>query len=139
MGNKGIKGSPTAALAAYMLVEERLQLVEREIERACHSEIALVRRNAQYLHRSGGKRLRPAIVLLCAPACGYEGERDVQLGAVLNVTANRRRCRRIGQCSNVGDHVIDDRIVEQGCGHRCHLLSIDIIFVDTAPPGLVIL
>ena len=29
MGNEGIKGSPTAALAAYTLVEDRLELVER--------------------------------------------------------------------------------------------------------------
>jgi len=103
--DNGIKGSSTASLAAYLLVQERLQLVEREIERACHSEIALVRRNAEYLHRSGGKRLRPAMVLLCAQACGYEGKDDVQLGAVVEF---------IHTATLVHDDIVDDAEVRRG-------------------------
>ncbi len=127
MGKQGIKGSPTAALAAYMLVEERLQLVEREIERACHSEIALVRRNAEYLHRSGGKRLRPAMVLLCAQACGYEGERDVQLGAVVEF---------IHTATLVHDDIVDHAEVRRGhaaanqvWGNKLAVLLGDYIYV----------
>ena len=90
---------------AYLLVEERLRLVEREIERACHSEVALVRRNAEYLHRSGGKRLRPAMVLLCAQACGYEGEADIQLGAAIEF---------VHTATLVHDDIVDDAKVRRG-------------------------
>ena len=103
LGNEEVKGSPV--LAAYMLVADRLQLVEREIERACHSEIALVRRNAEYLHRSGGKRLRPAMVLLCAQACGYEGDHDVPLGAVVEF---------IHTATLLHDDVVDDSDMRRG-------------------------
>lgn len=104
MAEKGVQ-PPSSAALAYLLVEERLRLVEREIERACHSEVALVRRNAEYLHRSGGKRLRPAMVLLCAQACGYEGESDIQLGAVVEF---------IHTATLVHDDIVDDAEVRRG-------------------------
>jgi len=125
LGNEGVKGSPE--LAAYNLVAERLQLVEREIERACHSEIALVRRNAEYLQRSGGKRLRPAMVLLCAQACGYEGEHDVQLGAVVEF---------IHTATLVHDDIVDDAEVRRGhaaanqvWGNKLAVLLGDYIYI----------
>ncbi|MGH9812203.1 MAG: polyprenyl synthetase family protein [Candidatus Acidiferrales bacterium] len=40
---------------------------------------------ARYLQESGGKRLRPALHLLAAKFCGYEGLSSVQLGAVLEL------------------------------------------------------
>lgn len=104
MAEKGVQSASGATLA-YLLVEERLRLVEREIERACHSEVALVRRNAEYLHRSGGKRLRPAMVLLCAQACGYEGDADIQLGAAVEF---------IHTATLVHDDIVDDAKVRRG-------------------------
>jgi octaprenyl-diphosphate synthase len=126
LANEGITGSPTA-LAAYGLVADRLGLVEREIERACHSEIALVRRNAEYLHRSGGKRLRPAMVLLCAQACGYRGEDDIQLGAVVEF---------IHTATLVHDDIVDDAEVRRGhaaanqvWGNKLAVLLGDYIYI----------
>lgn len=119
--------SEPTALAAYALVAERLQLVEREIERACHSEIALVRRNAEYLHRSGGKRLRPAMVLLCAQACDYDGDDDVQLGAVVEF---------IHTATLVHDDIVDDAEVRRGraaanqvWGNKLAVLLGDYIYI----------
>ncbi len=40
---------------------------------------------ARYLQESGGKRLRPALHLLAAKFCGYNGRASVQLGAVLEL------------------------------------------------------
>ena len=59
MTDQEVQRTPTATLA-YSLVGDRLHLVEREIERACNSEIALVRRHSEYVVQAGGKRLRPA-------------------------------------------------------------------------------
>ena len=117
----------SAATLAYALVAERLQLVEREIERACHSEIALVRRHAEYLHRSGGKRLRPAMVLLCAEACGYEGDHDIELGAVVEF---------IHTATLVHDDIVDDAEVRRGqeaanqvWGNKLAVLLGDYIYI----------
>ena len=104
MAAREVQSSASTTLA-YLLVKDRLELVEKEIERACHSEVALVRRVAEYLHRSGGKRLRPAMVLLCAQACGYEGERDVELGAVVEF---------IHTATLVHDDIVDDARVRRG-------------------------
>jgi len=40
---------------------------------------------ARYLQQGGGKRLRPALHLLAAKFCGYEGPSAVRLGAVLEL------------------------------------------------------
>lgn len=136
MSDKGVKGSSTASLAAYLLVQERLELVEREIERACHSEIALVRRNAEYLHRSGGKRLRPAMVLLCAQACGYEGGSDIQLGAVVEF---------IHTATLVHDDIVDDAEVRRGhaaanqvWGNKLAVLLGDYIYIRSMAMSVAI-
>ena len=99
-----VQGSPTETLA-YSLVGDRLHLVEREIERACNSEIALVRRHSEYVLRSGGKRLRPAMVLLCTNICGYKGDDDVELGAVIEF---------IHTATLVHDDILDGAEVRRG-------------------------
>lgn len=47
------------------------------------SDVALVRQVAEYIVNSGGKRLRPALVILCAGAFGYQGLQHHQLAAVV--------------------------------------------------------
>ncbi|MFP3427777.1 polyprenyl synthetase family protein, partial [Pseudoalteromonas sp. SIMBA_162] len=37
----------------------------------------------QYIIQSGGKRLRPVLVLLAARALGYQGEKHVHLAALI--------------------------------------------------------
>ncbi|MFQ5744214.1 MAG: polyprenyl synthetase family protein [Acidobacteriota bacterium] len=104
MPPKGIAKSASSTLA-YRLVKERLLLVEQEIERACHSEIALASKIAEYLHRSGGKRLRPAIVLLSASSCGYQGDDDIELGAIVEF---------IHTATLVHDDIVDGATVRRG-------------------------
>ena len=53
--------------------------------RHADSAIEPVAAIARYLQESGGKRLRPALHLLAAKFCGYEGRSSVQLGAVLEL------------------------------------------------------
>jgi octaprenyl-diphosphate synthase len=60
---------------------------------------------AQYLQRSGGKRLRPALHLLAARLCGYQGTSSVRLGAVLEL---------IHTATLVHDDVIDDADTRRG-------------------------
>lgn len=94
-----------ASLSAYALVKDRLAEVERSISSSLESDIPLVRRIAGYLHRTGGKRLRPALVLLCAQACGYRGEDDVELGTIVEF---------IHTASLLHDDIIDEASVRRG-------------------------
>ncbi len=47
------------------------------------SDVTLVRQVAEHIVNSGGKRLRPALVILCAGAFGYQGQHQYQLAAVV--------------------------------------------------------
>ena len=71
-----------------------LQRVDALIRARLDSDVALVRQVAQYLVSAGGKRLRPALLLLASGALGYRGE----LVAVLAATLRDDRClhRRTG-------------------------------------------
>ena len=60
-----------------------MRAVDAVIRSRLNSEVALVREVAEYIVGSGGKRLRPALVILSAGAFGYEGQHHHQLAAVV--------------------------------------------------------
>ena len=53
------------------------------IQRSLQSDVVLVNQLSQYIINSGGKRLRPMLALLMARACGYEGDRHVDIAAIV--------------------------------------------------------
>jgi octaprenyl-diphosphate synthase len=57
--------------------------VDQVIRARLHSEVALVRQVSEYIIHSGGKRLRPALVVLSARAMGHEGVQHHELAAVV--------------------------------------------------------
>lgn len=68
---------------ATELVGAELVEVNRTIHAHLQSDIPLINTLAAYLIDSGGKRLRPLIVLLCAHYCGYRGAAARVLAAVI--------------------------------------------------------
>ena len=64
-------------------LEPELNLLNQEIYSQLDSKVPLVKKMAEYIIASGGKRLRPLIVLLVAQACGYKGSHHIKLGAVI--------------------------------------------------------
>ncbi|MCC7280311.1 MAG: polyprenyl synthetase family protein [Chromatiaceae bacterium] len=60
-----------------------LRAVDDLILRRLQSDVALINQIGHYIVNSGGKRLRPLGVLLSARACGYGGERHIDLAAVI--------------------------------------------------------
>ncbi len=60
-----------------------LRAVDELILRRLQSDVALINQIGHYIVNSGGKRLRPLGVLLSARACGYAGDRHVDLAAVI--------------------------------------------------------
>ena len=57
--------------------------VDAVIRARLHSEVALVNQVGEYIINGGGKRLRPALVLLSAQAFGYKGKHQHDLAAVV--------------------------------------------------------
>ena len=65
------------------LVTADFGAVDRIIQDRLHSSIALVDQVAKYIIHSGGKRLRPLLVLLAARACGHNGARHTEAAAII--------------------------------------------------------
>ncbi|NKB88001.1 MAG: octaprenyl diphosphate synthase [Acidobacteria bacterium] len=91
--------------AAYHLAKDRLELIEARFRELQSSDIPLVQDVATYLLGNGGKRLRPALVALCAQACGYEGDDDIELGVIVEF---------IHTASLVHDDIVDDAVTRRG-------------------------
>ena len=61
------------------LVEDDMQAVNALILKRLESDVVLINQIGHYIINSGGKRLRPMLVLLAARAIGYEGKRHIDL------------------------------------------------------------
>lgn len=70
-------------LPFHQAVEEDFSAVNQLILQQLHSDVGLVENIGHYIIESGGKRLRPLLVLLMARCLGYQGQRHVELAAVI--------------------------------------------------------
>ncbi|MDR1727753.1 MAG: polyprenyl synthetase family protein [Acidobacteriota bacterium] len=67
------------------MIDAEMAQVETELQNQSGSDIALVRDIGRYVCNGGGKRVRPAILLLVARMCGYKGDAGPRLGAVVEM------------------------------------------------------
>lgn len=65
------------------LVADDMAAVNRLITEQLASEVVLIDQIGHYIVGSGGKRLRPLLVLLAARACGYKGTHHRNLAAII--------------------------------------------------------
>ena len=65
------------------LADDDMEAVNRLIRTSLESDVALVSQVSEYIVMSGGKRLRPLIVLLAAKALGYEGDQHIRAAAII--------------------------------------------------------
>lgn len=82
-----------------------MQAVDALIRRRLDSDVVLVRQIAEYIIGSGGKRLRPALVLLAAGALGYRGPHHHELAAVVEF---------IHTATLLHDDVVDESELRRG-------------------------
>jgi octaprenyl-diphosphate synthase len=87
------------------LVGQDWQAVNREIQSQLASDVALVNSVAHYIIGSGGKRLRPLLVLLSARACGYTGSQHVLAAAIVEF---------IHTATLLHDDVVDESELRRG-------------------------
>ncbi|OED42733.1 octaprenyl diphosphate synthase [Endozoicomonas sp. (ex Bugula neritina AB1)] len=65
------------------VVHDDFRLVDQCIHEQLHSNVALVSKIGEYIIKSGGKRLRPLLVLLTSRACGYKDNLHIPLAAII--------------------------------------------------------
>jgi octaprenyl-diphosphate synthase len=65
------------------LAHEDMEAVNRLISASLASDVALVSQVSEYIVMSGGKRLRPLIVLLAARALGYGGDQHISAATII--------------------------------------------------------
>jgi octaprenyl-diphosphate synthase len=91
--------------ALYALIADDMQSVDTVIRRQLHSDVVLVRQVAEYIVGGGGKRMRPALVLLAAGAVGYKGTQHHDLAAVVEF---------IHTATLLHDDVVDESALRRG-------------------------
>src|ERR1700687_4807182 len=75
--------SATTLEPLQRLIADEMSAVDQLVRRRLHSDVVLIRQVSEYIIGGGGKRLRPALVLLAGGACGYSGTAHYQLAAVV--------------------------------------------------------
>ena len=81
------------------LIEDDLKATDALILDRLSSDVVLINQVGHYIVNSGGKRLRPMIVLLAARALGYQGDRHIDLAAIVEF---------IHTATLLHDDVVDD-------------------------------
>ena len=79
--------------------------VDRVLRASLASDVVLIRQVAEYIIGGGGKRLRPALLLLCAKATGYQGTQHHTLAAVIEM---------IHTATLLHDDVVDESDMRRG-------------------------
>ena len=65
------------------LADTDMRGVDRLITTSLETDVPLVSQVSEYIVLSGGKRLRPLIVLLAARAMGYDGEQHIRAATII--------------------------------------------------------
>ena len=104
--NPAAPNASSAALAQlFEPIRDDLKAVEREFARHIQSQVAVIPEIGNYVKDGGGKRIRPAVLLMAARMAGYAGERAVLYAAVIEF---------IHAATLVHDDVIDEAQTRRG-------------------------
>ncbi len=103
--NLGKLGQVLTAREIFDLIQDDLTQVEKRITVESVASVDAVTAIGQYLQSSGGKRLRPSLLLLSAKLAGHAGSTAIQMGAVVEM---------IHAATLVHDDVIDAAQTRRG-------------------------
>lgn len=112
--------------AALELIGEDLKQVEEQFRKDLESEVPLIRKVGEYVLASGGKRIRPAMLLLAARLCNYQGTQAIPLASVVEF---------IHTATLLHDDVVDSATLRRGLasantlwGNEASVLIGDFLF-----------
>jgi octaprenyl-diphosphate synthase len=91
--------------AALALIADDMGAMDQVIKRRLSSDVPLVSQVSQYIVAAGGKRLRPALLLLMCGALGYRGDQRFNLAAVVEF---------IHTATLLHDDVVDESSLRRG-------------------------
>ncbi len=111
------------------LLQDDLKLVEEQFKRDLDSEVYLIRKVGEYVFASGGKRIRPMLLLLSARLAGYQGDRNIGLASVVEF---------IHTATLLHDDVVDSAVLRRGhesanavWGNEASVLVGDFLFAKS--------
>lgn len=111
------------------LIKDELQAVEEQFEKHLASDVKLISQVGQYVLSSGGKRLRPMLLLLSAHLCGYRGDKHIDLAGVVEF---------IHTATLLHDDVVDSASLRRGnrsansvWGNQASVLVGDFLFAKS--------
>jgi octaprenyl-diphosphate synthase len=87
------------------LLADDMQAVNTLILQKLHSEVVLVNQLGKYIISSGGKRIRPMLALLVAKACNYQGDKHINIAAIIEF---------IHTATLLHDDVVDESSLRRG-------------------------
>jgi len=91
--------------ALYSLIQHDLKRVDALILERVKNEVPLIGDVARHIIISGGKRIRPALTLISAQLCHYEGHRHIALAAAIEF---------IHTATLLHDDVVDESTLRRG-------------------------
>ena len=100
-----MSANSSSTAAALALIADDMREMDAVIERRLTSEVTLVSQVSQYIVAAGGKRLRPALLLLMCGALGYRGAQRYNLAAVVEF---------IHTATLLHDDVVDESTLRRG-------------------------
>lgn len=103
--NRSVDSPPPDLLRLFEPIRGDLIKVEEAYAEHLQSRVDLIPRIGRYIQAGGGKRVRPAVLLMAARLCGYAGERAILHAAVVEF---------IHTATLVHDDIIDDADVRRG-------------------------
>ncbi|OGU00892.1 MAG: octaprenyl diphosphate synthase [Geobacteraceae bacterium GWC2_48_7] len=112
--------------AALNIIGDDLKRVEQQFRKDLESDVPLIRKVGEYVLSSGGKRVRPALLLLAAQLSGYGGDKAVPLASVVEF---------IHTATLLHDDVVDSATLRRGLasantlwGNEASVLVGDFLF-----------
>ncbi|CAH2031130.1 polyprenyl synthetase family protein [Trichlorobacter ammonificans] len=112
--------------AALELIGDDLRQVEEQFRKDLESDVPLIRKVGEYVLASGGKRIRPAMLLLAARLCNYSGFQAIPLASVVEF---------IHTATLLHDDVVDSATLRRGTasanalwGNEASVLIGDFLF-----------
>jgi octaprenyl-diphosphate synthase len=121
-------------LQLFEPIRAELEEVEREFARQVQSQVHVIPEIGNYLLKGGGKRVRPAVLLMAARLAGYRGPRAVLNAAVVEF---------IHTATLVHDDIIDDADVRRGrkavhseWGNDVTVLAGDFLYIKSMAMAL---
>lgn len=100
-----MSANSSSTAAALALIADDMSAMDAVIARRLQSEVPLVAQVSQYIIAAGGKRLRPALVLLMCGALDYRGDQRFNLAAVVEF---------IHTATLLHDDVVDESTLRRG-------------------------